>query len=373
VAVDVEHEGKERFSFVMLWRPVSMFVASRAVVFLAFVTAAAAHPGLSFHRATSRWDSAYYLHIASVGYPTRLEPKGHSIFAFFPGFPAITFVVRHFPGLDSYRAGMIVVFVAGLAAACLLWLMTRDIYDIDAADRTTALFVFAPGTFVFSMIYAEAVFLCFAIAACWALVRRRWVVAGILGALTAATRPNGLAIVVAAAWAAYLAIRRRKELRSLVAPVLAFAGFAGVLAYMGVRAHQAGVWFAAERRWGEETTLGTGRWYELHHLAASDLKPDWNHIASLTGLMLFVVLMVFLVRARPPSELIAFAAAIGFFAFTSRTLGFRPRFVLSAFPLFMGLGVTLRRSVPFAVVLAVSASLLVVLTVITATTFFLTP
>lgn len=350
-----------------------MYVASRALVFLAFVTAAAAHPGLSFHRATSRWDSAYYLHIASVGYPTRLEPRGHSIFAFFPGFPAITYVVRHVPGLNAYRAGMLVVFIAGLAAACLLWLLTLDIYDIDAADRATALFVFAPGTFVFSMIYAEAVFLCFAIGACWALVRRRWIVAGVIGALAAATRPNALAIVVAAAWAAFLAIRQRREFRSLAAPLLAFCGFAGVLTYMGMRAHRAGVWFAAERRWGEETTLGTGRWYELHHLAARDLKPDWNHIVSLLGLLLFVGLLVLLIRARPPSELVAFAIAIGFFAFTSRTLGFRPRFVMSAFPLFIGLGVALRRTVPFAVVLAVSAALLVVVTVITATTFLLTP
>ncbi len=350
-----------------------MFVASRALVFLAFVTAAAARPGLSFHRATSRWDSAYYMHIATLGYPARLEPRGHSIYAFFPGFPVLMYGVRHVPGLDVYRAGMVVVFVAGLAAACLLWLLTCDVYDVDAADRAVALFVFAPGTFVFSMIYAEAVFLCFAIGAMWALLRRRWVVAGVVGALAAATRPNGLAIVVAAAWAAFVAIRRRRELRALVAPALAFCGFAGVLAYMGARAHRAGVWFAAERRWGEETTLGTGRWYELRHLAAHDLKPDWNHIVSLLGLVLFVVLIVVLVRARPPSELIAFALAIGFFAFTSRTLGFRPRFVMTAFPLVIGLGVALKRSVPFAVVLAVSASLLVIVTVVTAATFLLTP
>jgi hypothetical protein len=92
-------------------------------------------------------------------------------------------------------------------------------------------------------------------------------------------------------------------------------------------------------------------------------------------MLLFAVLVVVMLRVRPrvPPELVTFALAIGFFAFTSQTLGFRPRFVMTAFPLFIGLGVALRRTVPFAVVLATSASLLMVLSVVTLTTKYVTP
>jgi hypothetical protein len=371
----VPREAHGRTTLVDLWRPAGMFVASRALASFAFVAASAARPQFGFRSLTSRWDGGYYLSIIGNWYPDYV--RGKSVYAFFPAFPLTARALTHLPGMSSYRAATLVVFVSAIVATCLLWLLTRDIYDIDAADRATALFVFAPGAFVLSMVYAEAFFLCFAIGACWALVRRQWVLAGLLGAVTTATRPNGLAIVVAAVAAVGLEYRRREARASAVlAPVIALCGFAATHLYFWARTSRANAWFAAERAWHEQTNFGTGRWDDLVHLMVRNgSRPDWNHVVPTVGLVLFAVLFVVSLRVRPrmPAALVAFALGIAFFAIAAQTLGLRPRFVSSAFPLFIGLGVALRRAVPFAIVVAVSACLMVMLVFVTSTTNYLTP
>ena len=64
---------------------------------------------------------------------------------------------------------------------------------------------------------------------------------------------------------------------------------------------------------------------------------------------------------------------MGFFAFISTRVGFRPRTFLAAFPLSMVLGVKLRKSPWFALALAMSAGLVVILAFVTAATFYVTP
>jgi hypothetical protein len=72
-------------------------------------------------------------------------------------------------------------------------------------------------------------------------------------------------------------------------------------------------------------------------------------------------------------ELVLFAVGMGFFAFISTRVGFRPRTFLAAFPLSMVLGVKLRRTPWFSLALATSAALLVLLAFVTAATFYVTP
>ena len=101
--------------------------------------------------------------------------------------------------------------------------------------------------------------------------------------------------------------------------------------------------------------------------------PDWNHIVLLAGFVLFVAVSVVLIRWRPPLELIVFTIAMGLFAFASTRVGFRPRTFLAAFPLSMVLGVKMRRGPWFALVLAMSAALLILLAFVTAATLYVTP
>src|SRR5438128_829027 len=83
------------------------------------------------------------------------------------------------------------------------------------AGRPVALFCFFPGAMVLSLAYSEALMLALAIGCLLALLKERWVTAGVLGAFATATRPNAVALVAACAWAAGTAIWRRRQWRAL--------------------------------------------------------------------------------------------------------------------------------------------------------------
>jgi len=357
---------------------VVLYAAARLLVLLAFVVAGAAHTGLGLRTATSSWDGGFYLRIARHGYPTKLPAHGASVLAFFPGFPLVIRGLHAISGLDFFAAGVSIVGIAGLAATCGVWLLTRELADTASADRATALFAFAPGAFVLSMVYSEALFALYAIALCWALLRRRWILAGVIGAIGTATRPDGLAFVVAIACAAYVAIRERDDRRSLLAIPISAIGFVVVQLYIWAHTGDAFAFFRAEQRgWNQHfSVFGSGRYEDarsIWHTITQGTGPDWNHIAPLAGCVVFVAAFVALVRWRPPLELIGLTAGLGYLGFASTDVGLRPRLLMVAFPLSMALGVKLRREPWYSLVLAVSAALLVVLAVATAGTLYITP
>jgi len=368
--------GRLRVGLAWLWRPALLFVSSRVLVLLALVVAGAARRGLGLRASMTRWDGGFYLGIAKYGYPSTVH--GPSRLAFFPGFPLAIRAVESMLRLSVFRASVVVVFAFGLAAACGVWLLTRDLANPEAADRATALFVFAPGSFVLSMAYSEAMFVFCAVATCWALIHKRWILAGVIGAVGAATRPDGLALVLAAACAAYVEYRDGHRLRPIVAVAVVASGFVTVQAYFWAHTKDLFAFFDTERQgWHHGfSTLGTGRIDDIRsvwHTILHGGRPDWNHLVPLVGLVVFVGAFVALARWKPPVPLIGYTVGMAYFAFTSVSVGFRPRLLMATFPLSMALGAILRRGPWFATVLAASSALLVMLTIVTATTRYLVP
>ncbi|MDP9441003.1 MAG: hypothetical protein M3P34_02225 [Actinomycetota bacterium] len=103
--------------------------------------------------------------------------------------------------------------VAGAVATALIWMVVREPGDLRLADRTAAFFCFFPASFVLSVPYSEGLMLSFGAGCLLALLRRRWIVGGIRAGLATANRPNAVALCVACAWAAFVAIRERREWR----------------------------------------------------------------------------------------------------------------------------------------------------------------
>jgi hypothetical protein len=196
-------------------------------------------------------------------------------------------------------------------------------------------------------------------------MRRRWLVAGIFAGLATATRPNAIVLAICCAWAAAVAIRQRREWRSLVAVVLAPLG---VLAYFGYLWHRTGsalVWFRVESRgWGERVDFGV-KTVDRLHMAWSHPWANPNNVATSLGLIFVLAAIPFVVRARLPAVLVIFTAGIILLGVWSKTLGLRPRFVLTAFPLFMALGMRLRPTAQQLVV-AGSAGMLALMMVLVA-------
>ena len=292
-----------------LLRPVAVYAASRAVVVVAMWLGTKLFPPLSLAGAASTWDGGWYLLAASGGYPDAVPVEGGSTLAFFPLYPLLVRAVDAVPLLTPIGAGLVVSGLAALGAAVVIWLLGRQLLGADGADRAVALFAFFPGSFVLSMVYAEGVMLLLSAGCLWALVRRRWLVAGVLAALATASRPNAVALVGACGWAAVVAVRSRREWRALVAPALAPVGILAFFGYLWARTGEATAWFAAQRAGWEERVAPLALVDDVRRLA-EDPFYDLNNTVVVAGALLALTGLVLLARAGLPGEVVVVAALV---------------------------------------------------------------
>lgn len=357
-----------------IWRPAGIFAASRAATLLAAAIAADLSPKFGLLGSLTPWDTGWYMELARHGYPGVVPQQAgravQSTLGFFPLYP-MTVRGVHRLGLSYEAAGVTVSAIAGLAACLLLWRLVRHLSGPAVADRAVALFCFFPGAAILSFAYSEALMLALAIGSLFALVRERWITAGVLAALATATRPNAVALVAACAWAAGVAIWRRRAWRALAAPALAPLGLIAFFAYLEFHTGEAGAYFRTQRQGWEQTfepasTLRIVFDFLRHPFA------DTNITVMVFGFLFLAVTLALLVRSRPPAILLVYTLAMMGMALSTPTMGARPRFLLTAFPLVTVLAEDLPAPV-FSMVLATFATALGAFTVLTTTSLLATP
>ena len=286
------------------------------------------------------WDGKWYLELIRRGYPRsipadityeQLEARA----AFFPVYPTTVRVVDFvLPGGDTFAA-LLVNFVLGAIAVVLVGLLARHLYSPAVAARAMTLFAVFPGSFVLSFAYSEAILIVLAAACLLFLLEERWVLAGVFAAVATGARPNGIAIVGACAVASYLAIRRSRDWSSLIAPVLAPIGFVAFQWYVDHTAGERGAWFRVQREaWSEGTSFG-----------ATAVTNTWDFISNPLGSPTDALTAVSVValggaiycawKVRLPWVLSAYCAIIIALMLIPETVTARPRFVFTAFPLFI--------------------------------------
>ncbi|MDQ6775038.1 MAG: hypothetical protein M3071_02195 [Actinomycetota bacterium] len=137
----------------------------------------------------ARWDSAWYIVIAQHGYSS--APSSN----FFPLYPLLVSAVAFVVGWPLI-AGTVISFVAMIAGLTILyWLALLDL-DERAARLTVLLVVLFPASQFLSAVYTESLFLMLSVSAVYAARRERWALAGLCGGLAAASRPNGVLVLL---------------------------------------------------------------------------------------------------------------------------------------------------------------------------------
>lgn len=307
----------------------------------------------------AHWDGAWYSEIATEGYGERAPAST----AFFPLYPML---VRLGAALGGGPAlwGVLISLVATLFALYFLYATAEKLYDRRVARATTLAFAFFPTAFFLNAVYTEALFLALTTGTVWAAyVRRDLLLAGILGALAAATRNLGVLLLIPLflEWA-----RGRREFGT---PGLLALGLvpAGLVAYVVFLAGRFGdpLIFARQQGeyWGRTltnplTTLGeawraagAGARYVLDP-ATLFLSPsatpslEASNTLNLVFLVLFLVLIGVGFAVLPPG-LSVYAFTVTLLPVLTPAPSFplmsMPRFVLGAFPIFLVLGYLLSR------------------------------
>lgn len=343
-----------------------LYAATRALVGLTFL--AVQTVGTSHLRPfLVRWDAIWYLNIAQFGYPhtvaAQYAPHHGNSLAFFPGYPLLVRATAALLGGHVTAAGYLDNLVLGAAAVLVLRVLFTDLARSSplvrrrgedpalVADRGAALFVTFPGAVILSLPYAEPLAILGAAVCLLALERRWWVVAGVAALVADATRPNVLGLAGACAVAAVLALwhDRHGAVRhwpwlSLTAPILAPAGTLAFFWWEDARTHIFLVWDVVEKMyWGQTLDFGTGLVQQLTLLRTRALTGDAAEVwIAITGLVLLAIGLGLLAWFRPPLTVWVYTLGVAASCVLSSAVGARPRFLLTAFPLFLGVAAVSR-------------------------------
>jgi hypothetical protein len=360
------HRARAQGPVALAAASLAVYVASRVVVAAGAATTAYLRAGTRVTDVLVSWDGAWYRQIIRSGYPAHPAERAGDLLpnpiAFFPLYPLLARATdRVLPGGDAVAA-LTVSLVAGAVATVLVALLTARLAGPEAGVRAAALFAFFPGAFILSMAYAEGVFLVAAVGCLLLLHQRRWVAAGVAAALAGFARPSGIVLALCCAWAAAEARREDRDLRPVVAPLLAPLGTLAYFAYLWAHTGSATIWFRTQREvWRERIDWGDAMVDRVFAFAHHPFHDPAVTVVVL-GLVVTVAGVVLLVTTDLPRTLYVYTAGILFSVLAAATLGARPRFVFTAFPLAIAAAIRLRGAV-YAVVLATAAALLPLLVV----------
>lgn len=252
----------------------------------------AQNPPLSFLLQTwGRWDTGWYLTIASRGYTSIWST------AFFPLYPLVVrgmlFLVH-----DSLTAGLLVSNLADLVLLAVFYQLVREDFDQERAQRAVLYFALFPTAFFLLAAYSESLYLCLALLCFYHLRRGHWWFAGIFGFLASLTRSAGLLLVVPFC---YEYMRHHQfHVRNLrlhaLSVVLLPLGLACYAAYCFLAFHNPLAFSYAETYWHHHLTAPwMGIFLALQEIAHSPGALSYTTIRSLVDLvpdLLFLALTI---------------------------------------------------------------------------------
>jgi Gpi18-like mannosyltransferase len=298
--------------------PLIAFAISRIV--LSWVARSAGFKPL-IAKTWARWDSAHYLSVAKDGYEffscARLpgynpaEWCGNA--AWLPGYPLL---IRFMSALGPSPEQCGVLLAAGFGLACLVLLWnaflgpewnTRGLLALTLA-------AFFPGHVYYHAVFPVSMCVFFQLAAIALYVSKRFLLAGLAGALAAFSYSSGF--FLAAVFGIHLLIWRRDErltsqaLTQLQVAGLTFAGFVAVLIMLRV---EVGVWNAYQLVQAKYHYAFTFPWIPMARHGFKLLKPDAELARQATFVAILMCLLLWgAVRQprRPLDGLLAVFALI---------------------------------------------------------------
>ncbi|MBQ0883835.1 glycosyltransferase family 39 protein [Streptomyces sp. RM72] len=309
------------------------------------------------------WDGWWYLQVAEHGYsPALVRLGGDGLFtvqqnsvAFFPLYPALIRMVSESTGLGLYGSAILVSVVSSFIAAAGIYAVISLIAGARAGTVAAGLWAVAPGAGVEWAVYSESLFVALAAWTCYAVMKGRWVAAGLLAFTAGLNRPTSAVLIGAVGLAALVTLarpasRREHGIRGPVyAMLVAPLGLLSYIAWVGWSTGEATAYFTLQREgWAHFFDYGAYTWDVLRNLAVGRgdypfafSTPDLLSLQLVLALPFLIALML---RKKPPLVLVAYTlATIITVLGTQQMFGNTMRYLLPAFPLLLAPAAALSR------------------------------
>lgn len=139
----------------------------------------------------ARFDTGWYLNIASQGYAWSYQTGGQQNIAFMPGLPMLMRVGGRLPGFQPLLAGQLIVLGASLWALVYVYrLALGQLRDPERAADAVALLAAYPFAVFLGAVYTEPLFLLAAAGAFFHVTTREWGKVAAWATLAGFLRPN---------------------------------------------------------------------------------------------------------------------------------------------------------------------------------------
>ncbi|MCA1816525.1 MAG: glycosyltransferase family 39 protein [Acidobacteria bacterium] len=282
----------------------------------------------------SRADCNWYVSIAVRGYEHRpFSAERQTNWAFFPLFPLTLRYASRLTGdpqLTGIALSHVFLFVA-------LWLLYRTarLFDLTDADAARAVFYLAayPVSYFFSVPMTESLFLLLTVLSFHEAKSRRWLTAGLAGALASATRSTGVLLLPALAlvyWETYRTLKPRLNFLPLL---LVPAGLVSFMLFLRRTTGDALAFKDILVAWGRTPRFFLAPLWDF----ASDpllLAKSWDfRVVNFLAAVLALACGFVLLRRRAWS-LACYTLSATFVALSSGLLQSQARYALLLFPAF---------------------------------------
>jgi len=308
----------------------------------------------------AHWDGAWYSQIATQGYGARAPEST----AFFPLYPVLVKLVSVLPGGPAVW-GVMISLLCSAFALFFVYRIAQNLYGDCAARASTLALAFFPTAFFLNAVYTEALFLALTAGAVWAArVRGNLLLAGVLGALAAATRNLGVLLLIPLIFE-WLRRRQTLRLRALAGLIVVPAGLVAFAVFLRQRFGDPLVFARQQSAYWERELTGPLRtlsraWHEAGEGIKYVLEPSTLFLGAPAGpsleasntlnlvFLIFFLLVMLVGLAVLPPEFSIYTFLIVLLPVLTPAPEFPlmslPRFVLGAFPVFLVLGYLLSRS-----------------------------
>ncbi len=309
----------------------------------------------------ANWDGGHYLTIAKNGYIYNIE------LAFLPIYPLLIKLASLIT-LNHYLIAAIIVSNLNLFLFLVLFYnYCRKKFSAAVAWRSSILLLFFPTSFFLGSVYSESTFLLLGILAIYlsnpgTKLQHRWSYSWIAAMLASLTRVTGflIGLIVVARYAAV-----KKSPKVLLLFLLTFSGFLLYMLYLQLSYGNPLIFGEAQVYWSRQLFptdpfLTIARY---HQQIFTWPIANFKYLTDYTFTVIFLLLSVFVYR-NIDRLLGLYSFLVILIPVLSGTLDSMPRLCLSAFPVFILLGVWTQKRWVALITLSLFIPLLILFTIL---------
>lgn len=283
----------------------------------------------------AQWDGGHFINIARLGYFNPQE------YAFFPLFPNLIRFVSIFTFGNLVLAGLVISNVSFLAFLVIFYKLARKKFGSEIASILVFTILTFPTAFFGVAVYSESVFLLLAVLTLHFLDSKRFLYAAVCASLAGAARLVGIFLIIPLVWSYLENISFRVKnlnLKVLVVP-LSVSGLFLYSLYLYLRFGDPFYFSTVESVWHRSFINPLSTIYS--YLAVNPFAKPFNDYLDIAATIGFLVILAFGYKKIPKSWWV-FSLLVILTPASTGTLTSMPRYVLSAFPVFILLAIYLK-------------------------------